>query len=189
VQNHIEKAKLAHPSSTKDFAKKALFLSKAKADLVRSTRNDRLALLSDPDEYDRRSPLSKKDMSPRYAVPSDYRLSLDRKQGNLYRIFLEHRLIEGGRWVYVSDIEEHFKEHPKVESLLNITQAIRCAVVAFEGNPLLYQTSSGSMSTIPRVITLATMKFASNYGRLAAMVTFREMKYCLSWIANWLLPV
>jgi len=102
VQNHIEKAKLAQPSSTKDFANKAVFLSKAKADLARSTRNDRLALLSNPDEYDRRSPLSKKDMSPRCAVPSDYRLSLHRKQGDLYTISLEYRLIddiEGGRCV------------------------------------------------------------------------------------------
>ena len=152
VENHIEKAKLTTQSSTNDVTSKALFLSKAKADLARSTRYDRLALLSNPDEYDRHSLLSKKDISPRCAVPSDYRLSLDRKEGDLYSISLEHRIVdvEGARWIRVSDVEKHFRENPKIESLLNITQALRCAVVAFEGKPLLYQTSRGNMSTLPK---------------------------------------
>ena len=95
VKNHIEKAKLTQQSSSNDFATKSVFLSNGKADLARSTMADRLSLLSNPDEYDRRSRLTKKDMSPRCAVPSDYRLSLDRKQGDLYTVSLQHRIIEG----------------------------------------------------------------------------------------------
>lgn len=150
VKNHIEKAKLTPQSLTKNQAKRATFLSTARDDLARATRCDRLALLSNPDAYDRHTPLSKKDISPRCAVPSDYRLALNRKQGDLYSISLEHRIIEGGRWKQVNDIEKHFKENPKVESLSNITQALRCAVVAFEGRPLLYQSSRGNLKTIPR---------------------------------------
>ena len=150
VENHIEKAKLTKQSLTNDVATRAVFLNRAKADLARSTRYDRLALLSNPDEYDRRSHLSKKDISPRCAVPSDYRLSLERKEGDLYMISLEHRISEEARWIPVRDLEKHFRDNPKIESLLNITQALRCAVVAIEGDPLLYQTSRGNMSTIPK---------------------------------------
>ena len=150
VKNHIEKAKLTPQSLNENQAKRAVFLSTARDDLARATRCDRLALLSNPDAYDRHTPLSKKDISPRCAVPSDYRLALNRKQGDLYSISLEHRIIEGGRWKQVNDIEKHFKENPKVESLSNITQALRCAVVAFEGRILLYQSSRGNVKTIPK---------------------------------------
>ncbi len=150
VENHIEKANLIKQSSTNDVATRAVFLSKAKADLARSTKCDRLALLSNPDEYDCRGRLSKKDISPRCAVPSDYQLSLDRKEGDLYMISLEHRNNEAARWIPVRDVEKHFRENPKIESLLNIAQALLCAVVAIEGEPLLYQTSRGNMSTIPK---------------------------------------
>ena len=108
VENHIEKAKLTKQSSTNDVATRAVFLNKAKADLARSTRYDRLALLSNPDEYDRRSHLSKNDISPRCAVPSDYRLSLGRKEGDLYMISLEHRIDDEDRWIQVKDMEKHF---------------------------------------------------------------------------------
>jgi hypothetical protein len=143
VKNHIEKAKLNPKKISKESANTAIFLSKAKADLVYSTRNDRLALLTNPDEYGHRTPLSKKDVSPRCAVPSDYKLSINQKEENLYQIALEHRT-KGGGWVYVSDIEKHFKENLKVEVLLNINQALCCAVVAFEGKASIYQTSRGT---------------------------------------------
>ncbi len=180
VENHIEKAKLTTQSSTNDVTTKAVFLSKAKADLARSTRYDRLALLSNPDEYDRHSLLSKRDISPRCAVPSDYRLSLDRKEGDLYSISLEHKVdVEGARWIRVSDVEKHFRENPKIESLLNITQALRCAVVAFEGKPLLYQTSRGNMSTLPKGYNFSDKEICIQFRSISrdGSVTRDELPY------------
>ncbi|KAL7536603.1 hypothetical protein ACHAXR_008142 [Thalassiosira sp. AJA248-18] len=145
VLNHIEKAKLTEESGTSNAsAKKAAFFEKTKASLLLATRNDRLSLLSNPEDYNRRKELSRDDISPRCAVPRNYRLSLSCTQGDVYRISLDHNLIEGeDYWQPIGNIEAHFKENPKVESLLNISQALRCAVVAFEGHAGLYQTSRG----------------------------------------------
>jgi len=59
----------------------------------------------------------------------------------VYRVCLGYSLVDGGEYYPIGDIEEHFKEYPKVESLLNVTAALDCAVVAFEGNNQLFQTS------------------------------------------------
>jgi hypothetical protein len=59
----------------------------------------------------------------------------------VYRVRLGYSLVDGGEYYPIGDIEEHFKEYPKVESLLNVTAALDCAVVAFEGNNQLFQTS------------------------------------------------
>ena len=64
-------------------------------------------------------------------------------EGNLYRIQLEHKNIVTGKFDVVNDLKAHFKENAKVESLLNISQALRCAVIAFEGRTSLYQSTRG----------------------------------------------
>ena len=40
-------------------------------------------------------------------------------------------------------MKAHFQENPKVESLHNVSQSLRCAVIALDGHRSLYQTSQG----------------------------------------------
>ncbi|KAL3823281.1 hypothetical protein ACHAXA_003429 [Cyclostephanos tholiformis] len=148
VLNHVEKANLLQdkPVFSDASVKVAEFLEKTKANLTRAVRSDRLALLSDPEEYGRRA-ISRDSISPRCVVPRDYRLSLTRVQDDLFRISLEHNIIPGEDfWSRIDDIESHFKENPKVESLQNLSQSIRCAVIAFDGKAELYQSSRGDSS-------------------------------------------
>jgi hypothetical protein len=148
VLNHIQKAKLAQDktdSSATAAAKKDVFLQKTKASLSHAVCSDRLALLSNPDEYNGRKNMSRDSMSPRCAIPSDYRLSLNHIKRDLYQFTLEHNILPGeDYWTHIDDIEAHFKENSKIESLLNVAAALRNAVVAFDGHPTLYQTSRGN---------------------------------------------
>ena len=147
VLNHVEKAKLMHESSgtSNASARNTAFLDKTKASLNLATRTDRISLLSNPEEYNQRRPISRDDLSPRCAVPRDYRLSLTQLEGNLYRICLKYNILPGeDHWQRINDVEAHFKKNPKVESLLNISQALRCAVIAIEGHTKLYQSSRGA---------------------------------------------
>eukprot|EP00804_Cyclotella_cryptica_P025558 CCRYP_002821-RD/>CCRYP_002821-RD protein AED:0.06 eAED:0.06 QI:49/1/1/1/1/1/7/146/1058 len=144
VLNHIEKAKLVESSSsvTDESTKMSSFIEMTKASLFLATRNDRLALLSSPEKYNGLKHIVRDDISPRCAIPNSYELSL-RQTGtnNVYQIRLRHNISgDGKNWVTISNIEDHFKEHPKIESLLNVTAAMRCAVVALEGRPQLFQT-------------------------------------------------
>ena len=147
VRNHIEKARIlkdsASPPTSTASPKKAVFLREAKASLSLAVRLDRLALLSDPAEYDGRKRIDKSVVSPRCGIPIDYRLKLIWVEGNLYRIHLEHKNIVTGEFGVVNDLKAHFQENVKVESLLNISQALRCAVIAFEGRTSLYQSTRG----------------------------------------------
>ena len=148
VMNHIQKAKLGQDvtdSSATAAAKKDVFLQKTKASLSHAVCSDRLALLSNPDEYNGQKNISRDSISPRCAIPSDYRLSLNHTQGDLYQFTLEHNILPGeDYWTHIDDIEAHFKENSKIESLLNVAQSLRNAVVAFDGHPSLYQTSRGN---------------------------------------------
>lgn len=148
VLNHIQKAKLGQDvtdSSATAAAKKDVFLQKTKASLSHAVCSDRLGLLSTPDEYNGRKNISRDSISPRCVIPSDYRLSLTHTQGDLYKFALSHNILPGeDYWTHIDDIEAHFKESPKVDSLFNVAQALRNAVVAFDGHPTLYQTSRGN---------------------------------------------
>ncbi|KAL7518609.1 hypothetical protein ACHAWX_003421, partial [Stephanocyclus meneghinianus] len=145
VLNHIEKAKLTEDLSgtTDKSSKVSSFYDLTKASLLHATRNDRLALLSNAETYNGIKNIVRDDISPRCVIPSNYRLSLMRTDSNnVYKIHLQHNVVENGKhWVTINNIADHFKENPKVESLLNIASALRCAVVAFEGYPQLFQTS------------------------------------------------
>jgi protein-arginine kinase activator protein McsA len=147
VMNHIEKAKLMQDSISHNnaSARTAAFLEKSKASLSLAVRSDRLALLNDPEVYGREQ-ITPENISPRCVIPSDYRLSLTRTtEEDIYRILLEHNS-RPDTWIRVDDIEAHFKENPKIESLLNVFQALHCAVIAFDGKAVLYQSSRGTVS-------------------------------------------
>ncbi len=147
VRNHIEKANSvkdfsAAPTSNASF-KSALFLREAKAALACAVRADRVALLSNPVEYDVGAQLNAGMISPRCAIPNDYRLQLMWIEEDRYRINIRHRNIVTDEFdiININDMEAHFKENAKVESLLNISQSLQCAVIAFDGHTSLYQTS------------------------------------------------
>jgi hypothetical protein len=148
VLNHVQKANLLQDKndiSNNSSVKTAAFLEKTKANLSHAVRSDRLALLSDPEEYGRR-PIVRDSISPRCVVPRDYRLSLTRVHGDSFRVRLEHNILPGeDHWYPIDDIEAHFKDNPKIESLLNVTQSLRCAVIALDGKAELYQSSRGDI--------------------------------------------
>ena len=137
VRNQIDKAKLLNnKTDSVDVSYKTdEFLRKAKCTLSLAMKADRLALLSKPEEYNPRAPINREAVSPRCLVPNDYRLCLIQLEGNLYRIRLEHLDI------IISDVDAHFKDNPQDESLVNLSQALKCAVLAFEGVAGLYQSS------------------------------------------------
>ncbi len=147
VRNHIEKANLVKefspaPTSNTSF-KSASFIREAKAALARAVRADRVALLRDPSEYDAGAKLDADMISPRCAVPSDYLLQLLWKGEDVYRIEIMHKNIVTNKFHIISDMKTHFKENPMVESLHNVSQSLRCAVIALDGHTNLYQTSRG----------------------------------------------
>lgn len=149
VLNHIEKADLTGSGirTTNFEARVSGFVETSKSDLLAATRKDRLSLLSDPDDYNKRDHFNRDNISPRSSVPRGYRLVLRNMEDDIFQFHIYHELIEGSPeedWVVIDDIERHFKEYPKVESLLNLAQALRCSVIAFRGRRLLYQTSRGT---------------------------------------------
>jgi len=140
VMNHIEKAKLMD-ESTNVSTRTTTFLEKTKAYLFLAVGSDRLAILSDSIDY-RRERLTREHISPRCIVPNQYRLSLNHIEKDVYRIRLEMNILPGeNHWIQINDIEAHFNENPKIESLVNVSQALRCAVIAFDGETTLYQSS------------------------------------------------
>jgi len=143
VRNHIDKAKLLNGGSDSSNAswKTAEFLQKAKDNLSLAVRTDRLALLSNPEEYNMRAPINRDAVSPRCVVPRNYRLRLVRLGEDLFRILLEHQNTNNRQFGLINDVEAHFKDNPRVETLVNISQALKCAVIAFEGSAGLYQSS------------------------------------------------
>ena len=182
VQNHIEKAKLTEDlteSSNNASAKTAAFLQKTKASLNLAVGSDRLALLSDPEECVGRKTITRDNISPRCVVPSDYRLSLIRAEGDIHQICLEHNILPGENyWTQIDDIEAHFKENSKIESLLNVSQALRCAVIAFEGHAVLYQSSRGDDIPTRRHVTkdvvCIRLKAIDSYGNVRDDAEFRN---------------
>lgn len=116
------------------------FLRTAKANLQSAIKKDRMSVLSDGLE----GVVTGNDITPRCAVPDDYRLRLTSDGSSICRISLQKR--RGLQWVPVSlpRAGEPMKDHdgPEVDALFNLEQSLRCAVVAFEGERRLYQTRS-----------------------------------------------
>jgi len=188
VQNHIEKAKLTEDlteSSNNASAKTAAFLQKTKASLNLAVGSDRLALLSDPEECGGRKTITRNNISPRCIVPNDYRLSLIRAEGDIYQICLEHNILPAKNyWKQIDNIEAHFKENSKIELLLNVSQALRCAVIAFEGHVVLYQSSQGADIPTRRHVTkdevCIRLKAIDRYGNVREDEEFGNHYACLN---------
>ena len=143
VQNHIDKAKLLDEkdgaNSTQSRATR--FLQDARGSLLRTTKNDRLSLLSNPEDYQPgRARLSRQDISPRCAVPDQFRVTMTSRGQDIYSLTLEHN--DGVKWIRVSlkDVAKELQDIPKVDALTNLVQSINCAVIAFEDHRTLYQT-------------------------------------------------
>ena len=130
------------------------FLHSARLSLRQAVRDDRLSLLSNGIGTAPHSGFSLSDISPRNAVPNDYRLSLKHMGGgSRYRILLQERK-ENGLWVHIplpDDSEETVKDDqkvkPKVDSISNLRSSLQCAVIAFRGCRKLYQSRVGPNDT------------------------------------------
>jgi hypothetical protein len=87
------------------------------------------------------------DVSPRNAIPKDYRLRLQSKSDNslVCRITLEK--FTDGEWTVIPLPDDKEKEgssqqseQPKVDALINVRGSLQCGVIAFRGERQLYQT-------------------------------------------------
>ena len=124
-----------------------VFLNKAKASLRDAVRNDRLSVLSEQDGIPRR--LEAHHISPRNAIPDDYKLCLIAISGFKCRIQLQHLI--SNEWTTVDLPEEEDDEEKKanrvvIDALINIRRSLLCCSVAFLGSPHLYQTSPADSS-------------------------------------------
>ena len=89
VRNHIAKAKLTEDSSQDSDTKANNFFQSTKASLLLAVRNDRLALMSAPDEYTGNHLLTVDQISPRCLIPSNYRLVLQSRPNDVYEVLLQ----------------------------------------------------------------------------------------------------
>ena len=143
IKNHIEKAdllskgpsRLNRPQIVEDF------ITRATRSVDEATKVDRLSLLQCSSLHEIvRQGISAENVSPRYQIPDDYNLSLSHINGNTYQITLER--LTKGRWIHIPivDLDKFFEKNPKVESLINLKQALKCATIAIDGATNLYQT-------------------------------------------------
>lgn len=148
VLNHVEKAGLTGGASKADGARarRAAFLMETREGLLRATKDDRLSLMSSPEDYDPTIKLlSKEDISPRSTIPVELRLKLVRQGDSIYSIVLERSVIEmEDIWTRIpiknAAKSKELSDIPNLDSIANLSQAIKCAVIAFEGHSALYQT-------------------------------------------------
>jgi hypothetical protein len=131
-----------------DRARDTAFVASARQSVRMALKNDRLSLLSDPQDAGQMV-LRAGDVSPRNAVPDEYRLRLDSAghSSAVCRITLE-KLNERGNWQHIP-LPDDSKEKPesdsqgdraKVDALLNIRRTLQCGVIAFSGKRHLYQS-------------------------------------------------
>jgi hypothetical protein len=88
-------------------------------------------------------------ISPRSAIPKDYRLRLQNSPvcASVCRITLEK--LTDGEWKVIplpgsKEDEEKDGDEPKVDALINIRGSLQCGIVAFYGEKQLYQTKTVS---------------------------------------------
>ena len=139
LKNHIEKAKLIEKSDDTQRSNATSFLAKTRESLLHATKIDRLGLLNQTDaRYVR---LSRESISPRCVIPSDFRVNIMCKGEDTFRLSLKHN-VNGEEWINVSldNVEKALKHIPNVDTITNLAQSIKCAVIAVEGRRHLYQT-------------------------------------------------
>ena len=147
VRNHVDKAKLLSDDGLVDSRQKksVQFLRNTRESLKLTMKNDRLGLLSNPQEYrPGRDVIRERDISPRSAIPEEFRVMLRSRGDDVYCLTLEHNIIEDN-WARISlkDTAKELKDVPQIDNVMNLIQNIRCAVVAFAGQDSLYQIQTG----------------------------------------------
>lgn len=144
VKNHVEKAGLGiQKTNHDDGSRVTAFVESSRRMLNQAVRTDRLSILSDPDcnAYTRRG-LDRDEISPRALVPDDYRLLISRHCRPAYRVTLEQKIRDQWRSI---DLESKNDDRLTVDCLVNVKQALQCAVIAVEGETQLYQTQWASV--------------------------------------------
>jgi hypothetical protein len=129
-------------------ARDTAFVASARQSVSMALKNDRLSLLSDPQDAGQMV-IRAGDVSPRNAVPDEYRLRLVSAghSSTLCRITLE-KLDGRGNWQHIplpDDSKEKVTsgsqgDRAKVDALLNIRRTLQCGVIAFHGKRHLYQS-------------------------------------------------
>ena len=144
VQNHIDKAELLKNStSISDGPWRSLrFIEETRASLLQTIRNDRLSLLTEPSSYRQRRAITKDDLTPRCSVPEDFRIEMKNYGGNVYSLNVLNKV--GDKWKAISleKIPIYFKDRAQTDIMINIIKSITCAVIAFENENALYQSTS-----------------------------------------------
>jgi hypothetical protein len=131
-----------------DSARDRAFVASARQGVRTALNKDRMSLLSDPQDAGQMV-IRAADVSPRNAVPDDYRLRLHSAEHGsaVCRITLEN-LNERGIWKHIP-LPDDSKEKPesdsqgdraKVDALLNIRRTLQCGVIAFSGKRHLHQS-------------------------------------------------
>ncbi len=143
VKNHIDKAGLVDQKDRGvNFARRSeQFIREAKESLHMTTQMDRLSILNDPSMYQRQNAnLTRDDISPRCAIPDDFRILLRSSLDVMaFELSIEQKDVVSGKWKRFTgkDAGEELRD---ADILLNLTQSIKCAVIAFENNSSIYQS-------------------------------------------------
>mmetsp|Transcript_3537 Transcript_3537/g.4813 ORF Transcript_3537/g.4813 Transcript_3537/m.4813 type:complete len:625 (+) Transcript_3537:693-2567(+) len=146
VKNHIDKAGLVHETcNTISSWGSDQFIHEAKETLLMTTKMDRLSILNDTAMYRQQwnRNLTLEDISPRCAIPEDFRVVMKQSIGShvMFEISIEHRDILSGEWISAKSLSK--EDLRDADILLNLTQSIKCAVIAFENDSSLYQSKPG----------------------------------------------
>lgn len=134
------------------------FLQRAKNQLQTVIRNDRRSILTEAEDlqFTRRG-FRFGDISPRSSIPEEYKLELEPRQGHVFAVALYEQdginAFGEKKWknleldFFDSKVGNDFEQKitgndqkRRIDSLVNIKQALRCGVIAVEGSRTLYQT-------------------------------------------------
>jgi hypothetical protein len=143
VQNYIDKAELLTFTSTNDDPRRSLrFIQETKASLLQTIKNDRLSLLTEPNSYRQRRAITKDDLNPRCSVPEDFRIRMNNVEGNVYSLNVLNKVGDKWKAILLEEIPINFKDRAKIDIIMNVMESITCAVIAFENESALYQSTS-----------------------------------------------
>lgn len=134
------------------------FLQTAKDQLWPTIRNDRLGLLTEADDKDFvRRGLRFGHISPRSSIPEEYKLELEPRGDHVFGVALyeQHGITIRGEKIwrgleldfFASNVKDGSVQEKavnaqkrRIDSLVNVKQALKCGVIAVEGSRTLYQT-------------------------------------------------
>ena len=157
VKNHIDKAQLVTVTDNDGRAlganKSRVFLRITKDALLKATKNDRLSILQNAENYRTgQTRLTRDCLSPRSSIPEEFRVIMTHRGNNIYSLYLKCQN-EKGEWEDISldKIKEELKGKRKVEAISNLKQGIKCAVIAFEGHRGLFQSQHARLPKEERI--------------------------------------